>query len=76
MAPEEFTSGAVVDARTTVFTLGRAARLLLDAGDSEEAWRGSAAQLAVVTRATRPNPEQRFGSVGEFAAEWRAATSR
>ncbi|MFF3359153.1 serine/threonine protein kinase [Streptomyces sp. NPDC002917] len=73
MAPEEFERGAAIDTRTTVFTLGRAARLLLDAGDAEQAWRGTPAQLAVVTRATQPNPERRFESVHEFASEWRTA---
>jgi hypothetical protein len=74
MAPEEFQRGATIDRRTTVFTLGRAARLLLDAGDTEQAWRGNPAQLTVLTRATQPNPEQRFPSVHEFAAEWRTAS--
>ncbi|MFD0021299.1 serine/threonine protein kinase [Streptomyces sp. NPDC058382] len=73
MAPEEFERGAVIDRRTTVFTLGRAARLLLDGGDTEEAWRGRPAQLAVLARATRPDPGERFPSVREFAAAWRKA---
>ena len=29
------------DERTTVYNLGRAIRLLLDAGDDERAWRGT-----------------------------------
>ncbi|CAN5190996.1 hypothetical protein BH20ACT5_BH20ACT5_17790 [soil metagenome] len=53
MAPEEIGVGGRIDSRTTVFTLGRAARLLLDAGDDEAAWRGTAAQLAVVRRANQ-----------------------
>ncbi|MFF3610343.1 serine/threonine protein kinase [Streptomyces sp. NPDC002580] len=73
MAPEEFVRGAVIDTRTTVFTLGRAARLLLDAGDEERAWRGTARQLAVVERATFPAPDDRFADVHRFAAAWRAA---
>ncbi|MFF7726946.1 serine/threonine protein kinase [Streptomyces sp. NPDC008001] len=73
MAPEEFVRGATIDIRTTVFTLGRAARLLLDAGDAERAWRGSRAQLAVVERATREDPGERFGSVRRFAGAWAAA---
>ncbi|WP_328584057.1 serine/threonine protein kinase [Streptomyces sp. NBC_00370] len=73
MAPEESERGAVIDARTTVFTLGRAARLLLDAGDEEAAWRGNAAQLAVIARAVRFDPAERFETLREFADAWRAA---
>ncbi|MFJ4831594.1 serine/threonine protein kinase [Streptomyces sp. NPDC088747] len=75
MAPEEFVHGAVIDTRTTVFTLGRAARLLLDAGDEERAWRGTSRQLAVIERATRPDPGDRFDHVHHFAAAWRAANT-
>lgn len=74
MAPEESVRGALIDTRTTVFTLGRAARLLLDSGDEERAWRGSPAQLAVLARATRRDPAERFATVHRFAAEWRTAT--
>ncbi|MCF3101641.1 serine/threonine protein kinase [Streptomyces roseoverticillatus] len=73
MAPEEFVRGAVIDVRTTVFTLGCAARLLLDAGDGERAWRGGPGRLAVVERATRAEPGQRFASVRRFARAWHAA---
>lgn len=71
MAPEEFERGAVIDTRTTVHVLGRTARLLLDAGDEERAWRGTAAQLGVLERATRPDPAERFASVRGFAEAWR-----
>ncbi|MGE7434008.1 protein kinase family protein [Kitasatospora sp. NPDC001175] len=73
MAPEEFRRGAEINARTTVFNLGRAARLLLDAGDTESHWRGSTAQLAVVVKATDSRPELRYSSAGELLAAWRAA---
>lgn len=72
MAPEEFQRGAVIDARTTVFTLGRAERLLLDAGDEERAWRGTPAQLAVLARATHADPGQRFQTVRQFITTWQA----
>jgi len=75
MAPEEWRKGSVIDTRTTVHVLARAARLLLDAGDDERAWRGTAAQLAVVERGTRSDPGERFAGVRELAAAWRAATS-
>lgn len=63
---------STVDGRTSVFDLGRGIRLLLDGGDDEAAWRGSAAQLAVVATATRPDPADRYGDVAELAAAWRA----
>lgn len=69
MAPEEVLGGTF-DRRTTVFTLGRAARLLLDAGDDEAAWRGTAGQLAVLHRATRPDPADRYADVGDLVAAW------
>lgn len=74
MAREEIGVGGTIDIRTTVFTLGRTIRLLLDAGDEEIAWRGNAAQLAVVRRATRPEPYERYADVTELVAAWRAAS--
>ncbi|MFG2308490.1 serine/threonine protein kinase [Streptomyces sp. NPDC048566] len=73
MAPEAFERGAVIDTRTTVFTLGRAARLLLDAGDEERAWRGTPELLAVLERATFPAPDDRFPDVRRFVEAWRTA---
>ncbi|MFI6009044.1 hypothetical protein ACIBAG_09455 [Streptomyces sp. NPDC051243] len=71
MAPEEFIRGSTIDIRTTVFVLGRALRLLLDAGDEEQAWRGSRAQLAVIQRATADDPAHRYGSVEALTQAWR-----
>lgn len=71
MAPEEFIRGSTIDFRTTVFVLGRALRLLLDAGDEERAWRGSPAQLAVIRRATADTPAHRYGSVEALTQAWR-----
>jgi hypothetical protein len=76
LSPEEQTEGALVDERTTVFTMGRTARLLLDAGDVEQEWRGTGGQLAVIDRATDPDPGARHATLAEFVAEWRAATPR
>ncbi|MFJ8533234.1 serine/threonine protein kinase [Streptomyces sp. NPDC093591] len=75
MAPEEFRRGALIDLRTTVHALGRATRLLMDAGDEERAWRGTPAQLAVLDRATRADPGERFATVRELVRAWREATS-
>lgn len=74
MAPEEFVRGSVIDIRTTVFTLGRALRLLLDAGDEEKQWRGTSGQLAVIEKATAAAPECRFHSVHSLVNAWHAAT--
>lgn len=74
MAPEEFIRGSTIDIRTTVFELGRALRLLLDAGDEEQEWRGSPSQLAVTERATADDPADRFASVKALTYAWRAAS--
>jgi serine/threonine-protein kinase len=73
MAPEEWRRGATIDCRTTVFNLGRTARLLLDGGDLEVDWRGSQAQLDVVAHATDPDPQRRYATVRELADAWRSA---
>lgn len=73
MAREEFTRGARIDTRTTVHALGRALRLLLDAGDEERHWRGGAAQLAVIERATAADRADRHPSVEALTQDWRAA---
>ncbi|MEV0455236.1 serine/threonine protein kinase [Catellatospora methionotrophica] len=76
MAPEEFRRGAVIDERTTVFTMGRTLRLLLDSGDAEAAWRGTDGQLSVIARATDPRPGHRHATVAALTAAWREATAR
>jgi len=73
-SPEETHEGATVDERTTVFTMGRTARLLLDGGDHEQDWRGTQEQLTVIARATDPNPSARFDTLADFVAAWRKAT--
>ncbi|MFJ9592403.1 serine/threonine protein kinase [Streptomyces virginiae] len=73
MAPEEFVRGSVINVRTTVFNLGRALRLLLDAGDEERQWRGTAYQLAITNKATCMQPEQRFSSVTALTEAWHEA---
>ncbi|GAB3595785.1 serine/threonine protein kinase [Angustibacter peucedani] len=72
-APEERGTGQVVDRRTTVYRLGRVARLLLDAGDDEQAWRGTAAELAVVARATAADPDERYQDVDALVDAWLGA---
>ena len=74
MAPEEFQRGATLDQVTNVFSLGRAATVLLgDGTESMDAWRGSDALREVVMRATSADRSQRHQSVREFADEWHGA---
>jgi serine/threonine-protein kinase len=74
MAPEEFRLGAVIDQRTTVFTLGR---LVWHFGtrlsERAEQFCGSAALRAVVGRATAVAREERFSSVEALAVAWQEA---
>ncbi|MFC3499717.1 serine/threonine protein kinase [Micromonospora krabiensis] len=69
MAPEEFVRGAVIDQRTTVYTLGRTIQHLLD---SPHGWRGTPAQRRLTAHATRPAPEDRHPDVATLVAEWRS----
>jgi serine/threonine-protein kinase len=71
MAPEEWQRGSTIDTRTTVHALGRAIRLLMNTAGEEPAWRGTAAQLTLVERATRTDPAERFTTVAELTAAWR-----
>ncbi len=71
MAPEEFELGAVIDERTTVFTLGRTILVLLgDAAREQAGFRGTAAQFRVAHAATEPDPADRIPSVAAFASAW------
>lgn len=74
MAPEEFEMGALIDERTTVFTLGRSAANLLSDGTLARApFRGSDEQYKVVSRACRPSRRERFTTISEMNAAWCAA---
>jgi serine/threonine-protein kinase len=74
-SPEEQTPGATVDQRSTVYSLGRLAQILLDAGDDEGRWRASDELASVAARATHTDPMHRYGTVTELAGVWRAAAS-
>ena len=72
MAPEEFERGAVIDERTTVFTLGRAMSVFLgDGGLGRAAFRGTDAQHVAMVGACRVDPGDRFQTVAELARAWR-----
>ena len=66
MAPEEFERGALIDERTTVFTMGRTAVVCL--GDDIGGEIGE-----VVRCAYRPEREERYRSMEEFYAAWQQA---
>ncbi len=74
MSPEEFELGAIIDEVTTVHTLGVLAHSLLgdDETRSRDAWVGSEDQFAIARRAALPDRSDRWPSIGEMAAAWRA----
>lgn len=74
MAPEESTLGASLDARTTVYTLGRLLRHF-GTGLSEdlEHFCGGATAAVVVECATRTTRSERYETVAELSAAWSAA---
>ncbi|GAA2154918.1 serine/threonine protein kinase [Nocardioides koreensis] len=72
MAPEEWRRGADVDARTTVFTLGRTGfQLLCGPGGDEATFRGDDRRRHVLERATAHDPAERFADVDDLVAAWR-----
>lgn len=74
MAPEEFELGATLDPRTTVFTLGRLIRHFgTGLAEDLEEFCGGGPTARVIECATRPDREERFASVEEFAAAWTTA---
>lgn len=74
MAPEEFERGAVIDERTTTFTLGR---LVWHFGtrltEAAEDFCGSARVANVVRRACQDSPSDRQATVAAFGQAWMAA---
>lgn len=77
MPPEEFTRGATVDERATVFTLGRMALVYLGCEKNGAArrahFRGSATQFAIASHACRPDPDDRIPTVRALHEAWSAA---
>lgn len=72
MAPEEWRRGATIDARTTVFTLGRTGfQLLCEPGGDEGTFRGDDRRRQVLERATADDPADRYADVDELVAAWR-----
>ena len=74
MAPEEFELGALIDERTNVFVMGRAAMVFLSDGSlNADAFRGTRALFEVVARACEPERSSRYDSIDAFYGAWRAA---
>lgn len=72
MAPEEFEPGGRIDQVTNVFTLGRAAFVLLGDGTGNLATYGwNEESKAVAARASSPIRSVRYESVTEFVDAWR-----
>jgi hypothetical protein len=67
MAPEEHELGATIDARTTVFTLGRMIEVFLLRGHPDHRAR------EVAAHATQPDPAARPASLAAFQDLWREA---
>ena len=71
MAPEEFERGARIDERTTVFTMGRTAAVLLSNGTLERRpFRGNDALYEVIRRACCDDPGKRYDSMEAFFTAW------
>ena len=71
MAPEEFKLGATIDQRTTVFTLGRTAAVLLsDNSLDRKPFRGSDTQYEIMLKACQQDPDARFQTVAQFRDSW------
>lgn len=71
MAPEEFELGATIDERTTVFTMGRTASVLMSDNSLERGpFRGSDVQYEVMVRCCAKDPDDRFQTVADMYAAW------
>jgi serine/threonine-protein kinase len=69
MAPEEFVLGATIDARTTVFNLGRMVQeFLLRRNDLANV-------RAIVARATADAPSDRYANVAALYGTWQGVTA-
>lgn len=74
-SPEEFTLGALIDARTNVFTMGRVAFGLLggEMDCSFEKWEAGKELYEVAIKAVNEKRENRYATVKEFFNAWKMA---
>ncbi len=72
MAPEEYTPGAVIDRRTTVYHIGATVFEFLGTGKDrpEKGFRGSEKQFKTALQAIKEDKRDRYSSVKEFTAVW------
>ncbi|MGJ6978946.1 hypothetical protein ACSDQ9_00225 [Aestuariimicrobium soli] len=72
MAPEEFTLGAALDERTTVFTLGSLAHALLGDSDTKARgdWEADQRRFDVCHRARSANRAGRHATAAELLTDW------
>ncbi len=71
MAPEEFELGATIDERTTVFTMGRTAAVLMSDGSLDrDPFKGTDNQYDVILRACAKHLNDRIQSLAELHATW------
>lgn len=76
MAPEEFELGATIDERTTVFTMGRTAAVLMsDASLDRDPFKGTDTQYDVILTACAKHPNDRIQSIAQLHAAWTDASS-
>jgi serine/threonine-protein kinase len=74
MAPEEFELGAVIDERTTTYTLGRLVwHFCTRLTEQTKDFCGPTSLAGVVEQACQPLPADRHPSVAPFAQAWTAA---
>ena len=74
MAPEESERGALIDERTTVFTMGRAAAALLSDASLERCrFSGSEAEYETMLRACKDDPRERFQTMRNLFDAWTQA---
>lgn len=77
MAPEEFELGATIDERTTVFTMGRTAAVLMSDGSLDrEPFKGTDSQYAVILTACARHPNDRFQTLAELHTAWADASTQ
>ncbi len=76
MAPEEFELGATIDERTTVFTMGRTAAVLMSDGSLDrDPFKGTDTQYDVILKACANHPNDRIQTVAELHTTWTAASN-
>lgn len=75
MAPEEFELGATIDERTTVFTMGRTAAVLMSNGSLDRGpFKGTENQYNTMLKACANHPNDRIQTVAELHTTWTSSS--